>query len=407
MNKKLNILILSPWVFPDDVGEAWSNFQWIKGLAELNNITVLYFKSPHQKELKELIPNINTHYWKDFTYPKPLQRFKSMFKPDYLRYFYLCRKWIKQQLSKGHRFDLVHHLSPLALRYPSPAVGLGLPFIIGPLGGSLETPRSFDENDTKSPWYTKFRNTDQFRLRYDPWLHNTYKESSMIIGVAPYIKEILKDFNISKFRIMSETGCLNIPDKNIISRPPVKLLYVGRIIRTKGLRDLIHALSQLQKYHTGFTLDVFGEGEDLKYCKKLSEDFNLSRLVTFHGKKPKSIVEEYYANSHIFTFPSFREPSGNVVFEAMSYGLAMIVADRGGPGNIVQDDCGIKIKVESPKQFVDDIANAIEYFLKHPNYIDLYGINSQKHIREEHLWPQKIKKMNTYYQEALNDELNN
>jgi glycosyltransferase involved in cell wall biosynthesis len=402
LNRKLNILILSPWNCPDDVGEAWSNFQWIKGLSEFTHLTVLYLKAPHQKELKELIPNIKTHHWTDSTYPKPLQRFRSMFKPDYLKFFFLSRKWIKEQKHIGFSYDLIHHLSPLALRYPSPAVGLGIPYIIGPLGGSLKSPEHFDLQNVKPPWYTKLRNTDQFRLCYDPWLHNTYKESKMVIGVAPYIKDILKNIKINKFRLMSETGSLKIHYKKHIPKHPLKLLYVGRIIRTKGLRDLIQAIKKLNEQQSFVTLDVFGKGEDLDHCEKLSRDLKLTQIITFHGQKPKHIVEEYYASSHIFTFPSFREPSGNVVFEAMSYGLAMIVADRGGPGYIVQDDCGFKIKVDTPEQFINDIAEAIKFFINNPHKIDEFGHQSQKHIEEKHLWPKKIKKMLSYYEEITN-----
>jgi len=48
-------------------------------------------------------------------------------------------------------------------------------------------------------------------------------------------------------------------------------------------------------------------------------------------------------NSYIFLFPSF-EGAGMVVIEAMAAGLPVVCLDYSGPGEIVTDECGIKIK---------------------------------------------------------------
>ncbi len=61
----------------------------------------------------------------------------------------------------------------LALRYPSPATGLGAPVVVGPLAGSLETPPGFEGETSGEPWYVKLRRLDRFRIRHDPLLRRT------------------------------------------------------------------------------------------------------------------------------------------------------------------------------------------------------------------------------------------
>jgi glycosyltransferase involved in cell wall biosynthesis len=64
-------------------------------------------------------------------------------------------------------------------------------------------------------YYMQLRRLDQFRFRSDPWLRTTYAQASCVIGIAPYVKDVLAD---------------------------IRLLFVGRVIRTKGVRDAIRAL---------------------------------------------------------------------------------------------------------------------------------------------------------------------
>ena len=42
-------------------------------------------------------------------------------------------------------------------------------------------------------------------------------------------------------------------------------------------------------------------------------------------------VEALYESHDLFCFPSFREPAGGVLYEAMRHGLPVITTDRGGP----------------------------------------------------------------------------
>ena len=102
-----------------------------------------------------------------------------------------------------------------------------------------------------------------------------------------------------------------------------------------------------------------------------------------------------------FLFPSFREPGGIAVFEAMSNGLALIVADRGGPGAVVDDTCGIRVPVTEPEEFSSKIADAIQQLAGSPETVASMGVAAREKIRLHYLWDAKVRRIEAVYDEVL------
>jgi glycosyltransferase involved in cell wall biosynthesis len=283
------------------------------------------------------------------------------------------------------------------MRYPSPAAGLGIPLIVGPVGGSLESPPGFVGEEGATPWWQKLRRFDTWRIRYDPLLRHTYESAACVVGVAPYVQEFLSDLDIRRVEIMSETAVHEVRDP--IDRSgrsgTVRLLYVGRIVRTKGLRDIIRALDLLRDLHV--KLDVVGDGNDRVACEQLATQLGVRGRVDFHGKLPRAEVDAFYERADIFVFPSYREPGGNVSLEAMAFGLPLIVCRRGGPGANVDDSCAIRLEAESPGQLAADCAVAIRTLVEDPGLRHCMGSAAREHAATTHLWPQRVDRMAALY----------
>ena len=402
MNDKMHVLILAPGCDCSDVGESWSCCQWVRGLAEHCEVTLLTLQRPGRTPVAGQLPGVHVVAWNDIHWRGRLERFSSMLKPGYFRFYLQARRWIRNALKQGRRFDVMHQLGPLALRYPSPAVGLGVPLIIGPLAGSLETPKAFEAECRSAPWYTRLRSLDQLRLKFDPWLRNTYASADVVIGVAPYVKELLHGIPVARFEVAAETGVhdvsptIRLPEKH---GPELRLLYVGRAIRTKGLRDLVQAMSLVADI-PHLTLDAVGMGEDLTACRELAAELHLEHRIHFHGWIPRSEVEGLYEQSDVFVFPSFREPSGNAVFEALSHGLPVITTDRGGPGYVVDDECGIRVPADNPAQLAQDLATAIRRIATNSELREHLSKGAAKRVRQLALWPNKISRMVDLYRDV-------
>jgi glycosyltransferase involved in cell wall biosynthesis len=99
---------------------------------------------------------------------------------------------------------------------------------------------------------------------------------------------------------------------------PVRLLYVGRLERYKGLYLLLEALRGI----TGVSLTVVGDGSYRKELERLAEGIN----VRFEGFQSRPA--RYYADADLFIMPSLGpEGFGIVTMEAMAHSLPCLISD--------------------------------------------------------------------------------
>ncbi len=397
------ILILAPNCDGTDVGEAWAAHQWVDAIGRARPVTLLTLRRPDRLSPSRQLAHVEVIEWPDIAWPDGAERMNSMLKPGYVRYYARARRWIWESLKQGRRFAVVHQLNPFALRYPSPAAGFGIPLVIGPLAGSLETPAGFEKECGTASWFVRLRGLDRVRLRRDPLLRHTFASAEVVIGVAPYVRDILSSIPIKRFEVCSETGIHELAGpgpRSYRGAGELRLLHVGRAVRTKGLRDCVRALAQLNDL-SGVTLTSAGEGEEIAICRREAHELGIADRVGFLGRVPRERVEDLYANADVFLFPSFREPSGSVVFESMRHGLPIITTDRGGPGYVVDDSVGIRIPPIEPVQFARDLAEAVRRLAFSPADIGRFREGSRRRIAEIGLWSVRVQWMLDQYQKAI------
>jgi glycosyltransferase involved in cell wall biosynthesis len=223
----------------------------------------------------------------------------------------------------------------------------------------------------------------------------------MVLVGAPYVVDMLKTMRIKRFELFSELGVDDLPRqqnyRSCFSR--TSLLHVGRTVRTKGLRDVIRALARLRDM-SGLTLDVAGDGPDLPVCEREASRLGIADRVQFHGRLDPDGVRRLYERSEIFVFPSFREPSGGVIIEAMSYGLPVITVARGGPDYLVDDTCGVKVDAVTPDQLAADLARVIGHLAANPALRRSLGEGARRRVHRIALWPSKIEQLMSYYNDV-------
>ena len=396
---RLKVLVIAPYFDKNVAGESWCTYKWVEGICERCDATVLTTHIPTWDAAKSPIQAVELVNWPHNKLKGKLARLDNELKPHYLKFYRLARKWIRQRLAAGERFDLIHQVNPVALRYPSVATGFGIPYILGPQAGSLPTPEGFKSECSDKQWFRKIRNLDSLRIRFDPWLRRSFREAELVMGVAPYVEEFLAPAKIKRFHIMAETGpelTAEGPPKKVANDLPLKLLFVGRIIRTKGVIDAIRAVAIASK-SANIRFDVIGEGDMLETCKQEAANLGISRIVTFHGRIPRSDVFEWYKKSDVFLFPSFREPSGTVVFEALGFGLPLIACDNGGPGYVITEQCGIKISATDPETYAKEIARAIIQLEQGREKIHDLSKGALKRVAEVASWEARLGKLLDFY----------
>jgi glycosyltransferase involved in cell wall biosynthesis len=399
--KVARILLVAPTCNGEDVGEAWVAFQWARRLAERHDLTLLTYRKRGAMPVAQQLIGVNVVEWKEPPLIGRAERLNSILKPGYVPFYCRARRWIRKALEAGERFDLVHQPVPVAMRYPSPAAKLGLPLVIGPVGGGLPSPPGFTSDEESAPWYMELRRLDRHRLRWDPLLRGTFQNADCVLGIAEYVKEQLSGIALRRFEIMSETGLDEVP-------PPVdrsgrsgeiKLLYVGRLVRTKGARDIIRAVALLPDL--GIELDIVGEGPERSECEALILSLGLNDRVRLHGWRKKGELPEFYRKADAFVFPSYREPGGNVALEAMGFSLPLIVVDRGGPGSATSELCAIKLPITTPEALAVDVAAAIRRLARDPQLRRQMGAAAHEHVTRTALWSAKLERIDSIYTDLI------
>lgn len=194
-------------------------------------------------------------------------------------------------------------------------------------------------------------------------------------------KLIVQD-NVSRINLVN---CFNVKKKNIVliqngvkinrykkTKQIRKLLFIGRIIKEKGVFELIEAFRILKKSYSELTLTVVGDGKDKCFINK-----NISGLY-FVGYSNE--VEKYYFQSDLFVFPSFFfEGLPNVVLEAMSFGLPVVCSNSGALSEIFEDNIHLfYIK----KKNINNIIDKFKYLYFHPEIAENVSFNAYNKLKE-------------------------
>lgn len=114
----------------------------------------------------------------------------------------------------------------------------------------------------------------------------------------------------------------------------VHFLYLGRIMKEKGMDELFYAAKELQRKEVPFVLDLVGFFED-EYKEKIDKLVDAG-IAVFHGFQEDP--RPYYAMADCVVLPSYHEGMSNVLLEAAATGRPVITSNIPGCKEAVDDD---------------------------------------------------------------------
>ena len=154
-----------------------------------------------------------------------------------------------------------------------------------------------------------------------------------VVAVSDFVRQELLKVGLMPEQVVTIRNGLNV--SNTTCKPmskkthqELRLLFVGRIIPSKGLEFLLKALS---KNNPNIRLDIAGDGWDRPRLEKMTAKLNLSKRVKWHGWVESKQLSDLYESCFGLVFPSlWHEPAGLVTLEAYAHSRPVIATSVGG-----------------------------------------------------------------------------
>lgn len=216
------------------------------------------------------------------------------------------------------------------------------------------------------------RLTDYISVVAEVKLSEVYlqKYSSKIIGFFPNGIDTLE--NNKKTRTAQEAYSSGV----------IRVLFLSRVTREKGVEIFLEALKKLNKVDIGIKLDVSFVGfvDDFFNKESVLKSFRSSdRInVTFYGNQ--SDVSIFYRENDLFVFPSLHENFPNVILEAMSYGMPIIATDVGDVKSMLSPNGGKII----PASDSDCLAEMLVSLVQDPDLMHSLGASALDIVRHRY-----------------------
>jgi len=148
-----------------------------------------------------------------------------------------------------------------------------------------------------------------------------------------------------------------------LRREEKMILYVGRLVKTKGVVDLLASFKVLSKIDTEAMLVIKGDGPLKLFIKNFINRYGLKERVKFiEGVLPwEKVIFDYYSKASVFVLPSYAEGLPTVILEAMSAEVPVITTPVGDiPDIIHHGETGIFVNPGDIKALTNSILTLLQ-----------------------------------------------
>lgn len=307
-----------------------------------------------------------------------LGKIGSVFACDYLSINYLINRYYKEILKDS---DVIHAFTPFVNVIPN------VPLI-----------SHFHHEE-------KIRNPKE--LLFLPMLarmwEKTYEASNAVISVSNYSSKDLVKKRILKANIFIVPNGVDVkrfyPNANTLIKNKYNnaniLLYVGPLIKRKGIEYIIKAMPRIISECGKTILLIVGEGSQ-DYLRKIAAMLNVTDNVIFKGFVSEENLSMYYNGCDIFVFPSLQEGFGMVMAEAMACGKPVIAANTSAIPEVLGDAGSIV-----PPRDSHALSEAVITLLKDEDKRLAFEERAIRRIAKLYTWDKVSEKVLQIYNKVL------
>ncbi len=213
----------------------------------------------------------------------------------------------------------------------------------------------------------------------------------VFVALTPMAKEFF-EMIVEPDKIMVLPNAVSVPSEMTKTYGQKKLLFLGRICKEKGIRELLAVMPELKKQFPDVMLYLGGiwEDESLKEQVEAHKD-----CVTYIGWISGKEKEKYLADCDIFVLPTYFEGQPVSVLEAMAYSCAIAASEVGGiPQMITHEQTGLLMKPKSPESICEQLTK----LLGDQMLCRYLGQNAREKVQKEFSIEESMKRLLSVYE---------
>ena len=294
---------------------------------------------------------------------------------------------LRQLRNRGKEWDIVHAVTPVSPVAATRLHQLGLPLIVGPWNGGLQSPATFPEiMSADSGWVYKIRNAGRV---FDRWIQCTKKAACILSATkstdatVPGVRTVRMLENGVDLATFHPAPAASTP------RDGLRVVFVGRLIPVKGVSMLLEAVAQVRG-EIPLRLTIIGDGPTRSALEKESAERSLTDIVRFTGGLSLPEVARQMRLADVFCLPSVRESGGAVLLESMASGVPVIAVNYGGPAELVDDDVGRVLSAAGKDALIGDLTKALIDAWRNPGEWKRKGERGRLRAKSSYGWDARM-----------------
>jgi glycosyltransferase involved in cell wall biosynthesis len=403
---RLRILLLAPGCNPEEVSMPYVTYSHAAALAQLHDVA-LVVGSPSEDPVRRAkapfrtievvrMPLLERIYaWslrRIFKYNYDTQVLTAFIYPFSLAFEWHAWRQLRRRIFAGE-FDVVLRIMPMTPVLPSPFAFFlrkgPIPFVIGPLNGGLPWPPGFRQLDNQKELVSNLRNL----YRYLPFARSTYRHAAAIIAASSQTYAEFAAYRGKLFFVPEPGIGRSLCSGDSRSPGPgvkLELIFVGGLVPRKACDLALRAAAPLLRSDlAGFT--VIGDGPERDRLEQLAGSLGIEKAVFFSGWLSHAEVLRRLRSADVMVFPSVRDNGAGVVFEALAAGAVPVVADFGGPGDIVHPEVGYKVPLTNEIDVVAQMEKILTELAHNRDRLEQLRRRGMAYVQERLTWDAKAQ----------------
>jgi hypothetical protein len=189
------------------------------------------------------------------------------------------------------------------------------------------------------------------------------------------------------------------------------VVYVGRILPRKDVRNVIRAVALLGRFHSEFgtrckLVVVGGESRapdpavtpELGELRRLAAELGVAERVFFTGKRSREELRDYYGAGDVAVTTPWYEPFGLTPLEAMACGRPVVGANVGGIAfTVAHGETGLLVPPREPAL----LAAALAELLGDPHRCATLAAAARRRVEQSFTWPVVAARTAALYEETI------